>query len=421
MFGVGKGLVIFHPDELRDNPRVPPIVVTGFKLFNEPVGIGPNTPLRTGITETKLLELAHTQNTVLVEFAALDYTSPANNQYAYMLEGLETDWNYVGMRRDARYTNLPPGDYLFRVKGSNNDGVWNERWASLRIIITPPWWKTNWAYAGCVTAILGLLYSIRRFERNRERLKHQAQLEHVEAANLWEVDQLKSRFFANILHEFRTPLTLILGPVEKWNQRVQDEELRKDLGMMHPNARRLLRLINQLLDISKLEAGSMKLQASAGNIVPFAKGIAHSFESVAANKNITLGTESDSDNIELYFDRDKMEKILSNLLSNPFKFTAEGGSVSLSLRGVPRSGTTKQSDNRNEIASPPSADRNDMKGYVEITISDTGLGIDGTNGTICYAGTNDRRGTMRRAMRGWVSVCSTTSQLQRGMHRKNTT
>jgi len=250
---------------------------------------------------------------------------------------------------------------------------------SFTLHIVPPWWRTTWAYAGYGVVVLALYYSFRRFEKNRERLKHQAELEHLEAEKLREVDQLKSRFFANISHEFRTPLTLILGPIEKWKKTSKDEDLQKDLGMMHRNARRLLRLISQLLDISKLEAGSMKLQASPGNIVSFAKGIAYSFQSVAANKRITLRTESDREQIEVYFDRDKMEKILSNLLSNAFKFTAEGGGVSLSLRTPPQGGV-KQSDSTNgQIASSShqmgTLLNGKQAGVVEITISDTGIGI----------------------------------------------
>lgn len=242
-----------------------------------------------------------------------------------------------------------------------NVSLWRD---SFDLHIFPPWWRTDWAYGLYGVLALAVLDGLRRYEIKRTRLKHQRELEQVEAEKLRELDKMKSHFFANISHEFRTPLTLLLGPIEKWREKAQGEDLQKDLGMMQRNARRLLRLINQLLDISKLEAGSMKLRATRGNIVTFAKGIAQSFQSVAANKNIMLRIESASEEIELYFDRDKMEKILSNLLSNAFKFTAEGGEVSLSLRRNPLS---------NQIdSSLKNAPRNDM---LKLIVTDTGIGI----------------------------------------------
>ncbi|MBI3005475.1 MAG: response regulator, partial [Ignavibacteriales bacterium] len=232
--------------------------------------------------------------------------------------------------------DCPPNTDVQLAISISSSGIplWTDRFS---VHVFPPWWRTDWAYA--FYAVIGLvaLYSLRRYEKKKTQLKHQRELERVEAEKLRELDQLKSRFFANISHEFRTPLTLILGPIEKWMEKAFDEDLQKDLGMMQRNARRLLRLINQLLDISKLEAGSMKLQASPGNIVSFARGIAQSFQSVAANKNINLRTESESEEIELYFDRDKVEKILSNLLSNAFKFTAEGGMVMIEIRNCAES------------------------------------------------------------------------------------
>jgi signal transduction histidine kinase/DNA-binding response OmpR family regulator len=209
-----------------------------------------------------------------------------------------------------------------------------------------------------VLAIVGVLYSIRRSEKNRDRHKHQAELEHVEAEKLREVDQMKSRFFANISHEFRTPLTLILGPIRKWRvetsrRDVSTKEMDNDFEMMERNAQRLLRLINQLLDLSKLEGGAMKLRASRGNIVPFVKGLASSFESSADVRRVAVSIHADRDEIEVCFDKDKMEKILTNLLSNAFKFTPEGGDV------------------RVEIRNPQSAIQN----HIEITIADTGIGI----------------------------------------------
>jgi len=203
-------------------------------------------------------------------------------------------------------------------------------------------------------------------------------MEHFQKEHLAEVDRLKSRFFANISHEFRTPLTLILGPIQKWRDKAQEEDLEKDMGMAERNANRLLRLINQLLDLSKLEAGAMKLRATRMNIVPLVKGIAYSFESSAGIRGVDLDVRVDQEEIEVYCDRDMVEKILSNLLSNAFKFTSEGGSVRVSLRGVPPGMTMKQSDFRQEERLLQQTEpRNDMvmSGYAEVSVADTGIGI----------------------------------------------
>ncbi len=267
------------------------------------------------------------------------------------MEGFDKEWTYTdASRRFVNYTNLDPGEYTFRVKGSNNDGVWNEEGTSLRIIITPPWWATLWAYILYGIFAVLLFSTSTRFYLNRQRLKHQLKLEHEHSEKLEEVDRMKSRFFANISHEFRTPLTLILGPSDSIITGSSNEKIKKMAGTIKKSANRLLSLINQLMDLSKLEAGRLKLETSRGNIVTFVKGVAMSFESLAERKDIMLKVKSNNNKIELYFDKEKMEKVFANLLSNTFKFTPEGGKVTISLN---------ETDNNS----------------VEIKIKDTGIGI----------------------------------------------
>ena len=346
MYFGGKGLTRFHPDSIRDNLYVPPIVITQFRLFEKPVPF------------TKEVNLSYRNNFISFDFSALSYLSPENNQYAYRMEGIDSGWVYAGTRRYASYPHLTPGEYVFRVKGSNNDGLWNEEGTSVAITISPPFWNTWWAYATYVLIILILLYGLRRYEMNRQRFKFNYELERVGSAKLKELDTLKSRFFANISHEFRTPLTLILGPIEKWRAKTVGDDLQKDLGMMERNAHRLLRLINQLLDLSKIEAGGMKLQAAREDIVPFIKGITQSFQSSAGRRSIALRMEIGEEKIDEYFDHDKVEKILTNLLSNAFKFTREGGEVKVCVR---RAG-----------GSPSVPAEN---GCIDISVADTGIGI----------------------------------------------
>jgi signal transduction histidine kinase len=228
------------------------------------------------------------------------------------------------------YTNLNPGTYTFRVKGSNNDGVWNPRGRTIRLVILPPWWRTWWAYAAYALAGAALLYGLYHYLITRERLRNELQLERLETDKLQEMDQVKTRFFTNISHEFRTPLTLILGPLEN---RLASEPYphRKEDQRMYRNAQRLLQLINQLLDISKLEAGRVKMQSAEMDLVRHVQAIVFSFTSLAETRQIILGFGADCEKIPVYADRNKLEKIVSNLLSNAFKFTPEGGQINVHL------------------------------------------------------------------------------------------
>ncbi len=321
MFGTVNGFVIFHPDSIKDNPVVPPVYITGFQVLEK----SRNVP-------TKQVELPYDENFLSFEFVALNYDTPEKNQYAYKMEGLDKDWVYSGTRRFASYPDLDPGKYVFRVKGSNNDGVWNEQGASLQLTILPPFWQTWWAYSLYGMLALGFLYSLRQYTVKRERLKHALKLQTLEAEKMHEIDHMKSRFFANISHEFRTPITLILGPLKALYEGTYIGDQKTVFGLMMRNSQRLLRLINQLLDISKLEAGKMQLQVVETDLVVFLRHVASSYESLAADKKIRYFFYPEMPELMVLVDQEKMEKIVHNLLSNAFKFTAEGGEVILYLK-----------------------------------------------------------------------------------------
>ena len=328
LFGTFDGFIMFHPDSIKDDPIPPQVVISNVSLFNEP---DKKLKFNGFISELKELNLSYNENDLRFDYVGLHYGDPSKNRYKYMLEGFDDDWVDAGTQRNATYTNLDAGEYVFRVKACNCDGVWNEEGASLKIIIPPPFWATWWAYTLYVLFGLFVLYSIRRYELNRTYLKNQVKLDEVKLKEREETDRMKSRFFANISHEFRTPLTLILGPSENIITEAPSENATKQAGAIKRNANRLLALINQLLDLSKLEAGKLELKASKGNIVPFIKGITMSFESVAEGKDIPLKVKSSGDEIELYFDKEKMTKIMTNLLSNAFKFTQYGGNITVSI------------------------------------------------------------------------------------------
>jgi len=333
-FGTIDGLVSFHPDSLQDNPYIPPVVITGFSIHNQAVPIQDNfddtlswkIPLACAIHYTNEVELTYQQNDFSLEFAALNFVNPESNLYKYKLEPYETEWIETDAKnRIARYTNLSPGAYTFRVIGSNNDGVWNEEGKSLSIIIHPPWWQTWWAYALYGLLALTALLSIRHYEMKRLKLRQRAK-------HLAEVDTLKTRFFANISHEFRTPLTLILGPLKDMYEGKFTGDRNAVFGVMIRNGQRLLNLINQLLDISKLEAGKMQLQATHIDMVMLLRHIASSYESIAIDKKIKYLFYPEMQELMLYADQEKVKKIVHNLLSNAFKFTPQGGEVIMYLK-----------------------------------------------------------------------------------------
>jgi len=350
-FGGSDGFNVFHPDSIKGNAHIPQIVITDFQLDNITVSIGFDSTigrsiLNKVIEETEEIELLHEDNVISFEFSALDYHTPEENQYAYMMEGFENDWKYTdATRRYATYTNLDPGEYNFRVKGSNNDGYWNEAAASIKIIILPPWWATTWAYLIYALILLSIIYFTWKLQLKRIRLKHDYEMSKFEADKMHEVDEMKSRFFANISHEFRTPLTLIFGPAKDISEKTKEQDTKQSAGLIKRNASRLYGLVNQLLDLSKLEAGKMKLEASDQNIMPLLKGLVLSFTSLAERKKITLMFNTIEEKLNLYLDKDKIEKIVNNLLSNAFKFTPEGGTIDITVEKLINDAEIRITDN----------------------------------------------------------------------------
>jgi signal transduction histidine kinase/DNA-binding response OmpR family regulator len=288
------------------------------------------------------LRLPHDRNFVSFEFAALDFTGSDKLRYRYMLEGLDKEWVDAGSKRMADYPGLRPGRYRFRVIASNSNGVWNTEGASLGVTITPPFWLRWWSFVIEGALLLSILFLIIRLRERNLRIRA-AELEqkveektHQILEQRKEVDEMKSRFYTNISHEFRTPLTLLINPIEDVMKQGQEksEVSKRILSIMHRNARRLQNLINQLLDISRIESGKMELRLNKTNLSEFVRIVASSFYSLSESRQIQYQIDIDNDNEISCFDADKTEKVITNLVSNAFKFSEKGGSVSLQLEFV---------------------------------------------------------------------------------------
>lgn len=358
-FGGIDGLNFFHPDSIKDNAAAPPVYFTELQIFNKPVNAAQeNSPLNKNIAEVRELTLSHRQSVFSFEFVALNYTFPEKNQYAYKLEGFDHDWNYTGSQRRATYTNLDPGTYVLRVKAANNDGVWNEEGASMRLIITPPFWKTWWAKTAYIFFAIALLFILRKILVQRMKIR-----------NRLEMDEMKLRFYANISHEFRTPLTLILGPLNQLNAApgTWEGENRKLLGLMYKNGQRLLKLIDQLMHIYELDAGFTQLKVADGDLVAFCKVLKDAFQYHAERKAIRYSLDAAQPDTKVFFDHDKLEKILLNLLSNAFKYTPEGGSIHVKIEW-----------HAGDLSKVPTHILKKKKGnivFASISVQDSGLGI----------------------------------------------
>ncbi len=356
IFGGLQGFNYFDPSNLTINQHVPEVLLTDLRISNKSILAGEEAPIKTHISMAENIELAYKQNFAL-SFVALNYTIPRQNHYAYKLEGFDKDWNYTGTSNTASYTNLDPGEYLFHVKASNNDGVWSAKDKVIRIVVHPPFWRTTYAYLLYIAFIGGLLLFSRRQGIRRIRKKFLLEQERQEAKRKQELDGLKIKFLTNLSHDFRTPISLIMGPVEQLMAGEKAGSNLDKLGMVKRNARRLLNLVNQLLDFRKLEEHELKLQLTDGELVSFVKDASDSFRDFAERKHIHFEFASSISKLEARFDHDKMERILFNLLSNAFKFTLEGGTV------------------RVEMEQPAQVTDDTSVQWVTIKVIDTGVGI----------------------------------------------
>jgi signal transduction histidine kinase/ligand-binding sensor domain-containing protein/DNA-binding response OmpR family regulator len=362
IFGGANGFNLFNPSDIRPTPEQQAVVLTNFLVFNSPVepgkDIGGHVILQKSILETKSITLRHAENMFTIEFASLNFLNPDKVSYQYRLQGFDKQWITADNNsRKATYTNLDAGDYIFKVRATTPSGEQAVSETTLSIQVMPPFYKSPLAYLLYVLAVFGALYFIRRRGIQKLRTQFAIEEERKEAKRIQELDMMKIKFLTNVSHEFRTPLSLILAPVDKMINHTADKDQKTQAEMIKRNARRLLNLVNQLLDFRKMEVHELKLSPQSGDIIQFIKDASYSFTDLAEKKNIDFLFDTDTERLTTSFDHDKIERIIFNLLSNAFKFTPSGGHVSVWVT----------------VVSEEEAPENKL---LEIKVVDTGIGID---------------------------------------------
>lgn len=369
-----KGVLSFNPAEQRNDPVLPPVYVTSLLVNNKRDTTRNNVLSSTlQLPSDKEIILQANQTNITIQYTALNYISPNQNQYAYKLTGVDAGWVYVNNRREAFYSNLNPGSYTFSVKVSNGNDVWNPEEATLRIIVKPPFWKTWWAYLiyiGILSVVIWRFVSVRWM---RLKLENNIRFKQMEKERLEEMHAERMRLFTNFSHELRTPLTLIINPLDDLLKQMSfSAEVKTSLQMIKKNTGRLLLLVNNLMDIQKYEADKMILQKSCFDFAAFLHEIQQSFDSVAQNRNITLTLHADlPEHYVVNYDREEIEKVFFNLLSNALKFTPEGGMVSIHVSRKNRQACLDLPllpDDQQEVLVE--------NHYLYVEVADTGKGID---------------------------------------------
>ena len=331
-FGGINGITTFYPELLIDNPHTPQPRIGKIMIQNEEVHPFDKTGILTkNILDTKKITLKASQSSLTIEFFVSNYLSGRHNTFAYKLEGLDKNWNQSTENRQVTYTNLHHGKYVFRVKAANNDGKWNEETTDLEIRILPHWWQTWWAILLFILAAGITGWYIHRFMKQRQAMDEQLRAERIEKEKMEEINQMKTRFFINISHEFRTPLTLILSPLQEIIERTTDKWQRSQLSHIQKNTGKLLRLVNQLMDYRRAELGFFELRVCKTNAKKQALEIYNLFEKLAKRKKINYIFEDFAADKDFLIDSNYLELILSNLLSNAFKFTPDEGKIIVRL------------------------------------------------------------------------------------------
>ncbi|MDA3893510.1 MAG: ATP-binding protein [Salinivirgaceae bacterium] len=337
-FGGKNGLTWFNPDSIKPNTHLPTVAITDLKIFNLSI-FDKNSSLkhlRANFIKDRSVVLNYEQNIIGIDFTALNFIPNNKNTYKCKLEGFDTKWQQIGSAHTITYTNMEPGTYFFTVKTINSDGLSNSEAPELKITILPPFWRSNLGYTLIAIMVLALLTFLFLILRTRVILINRIKMRQLEADNLRGLDKSKNSFFTNVTHEFRTPITLILGPIKKIlntdPSKLDINDIKTHLKLVNRNAELLMRLVNQILDFKKADAGKISFRPTYDDVIPFILNAANTFKNLAIDKNIAFNINTNIDELFMEYAPDKLEKIIYNLLSNAFKYTLEMGKVTLTIK-----------------------------------------------------------------------------------------
>ncbi|MBO4316376.1 MAG: response regulator [Prevotella sp.] len=347
-FGTARGFNAFYPYQIKVNRIEPPVFITTLKLYNKTIEVGASQ-LSKALPYVPQVDLTYRDEMFTLSFAALSYCSPEKNQYAYMLEGFDKDWNYVGTRNEATYTNIPSGTYIFRVKATNNDGIWSSHDATLKIVVHPPFWLTLPAKVIYLLLLLAAIWLFTQFRLRKAERRHQEELARLNEKKEAEVRDARLQFFTMIAHEIRTPVSLIIGPLEKINEEWKHSSFRNDLNIIDRNAHRLLELVNQLLDFNKVEQQGMQLRLSLCNIRQLLRAVSDRFAPTLLQRQATLIVNDPPADFTAIVDEEAITKVVSNLMTNATKYTKDCVTLSCTV--------------------------DDDRQHFHITVEDNGVGI----------------------------------------------
>lgn len=319
IYGCAHGTLSFSPDNIIQNTYTPYLALTKFKVSNN------DYPMKTQIDDIREITLNHKENIFSIEFTALDYTNPHGISYTYKLEGFDQDWIRNQNQRIANYTNIPPGEYIFKVKSTNSNGTWVDNERNLRITITPSFWQTKWAYFMYIISFITLLYIILRIIFIFYRMKDKVLLEQ-------EQTEMKTRFFTDISHEIRTPLTMIVSPIENiLDNKNTNSEIRSQLQLVLRNTNRMLNMVNQILDFRKIQ--KKKLQIREVAIGEYIENLCDTSFKLAENSKICIKVNNNIGADKIWADPDSIEKLIFNLVSNSIKHIISNGIIEINIFG----------------------------------------------------------------------------------------
>lgn len=317
-----NGFNTFYPHQLKLNTQKPNVVLTSLEIFNQKIDTQKDGTLPEAIDHLKEIHLSYKDNVITLNYAALSYCTPQKNQYAYMLEGFDKGWNYVGSQHSTTYTNLPAGTYTFRVKASNNDNIWNEEGTSIRIIVHPPFYLSLPFKIGYVLLFLLALGLLLRYVIRRSEKKHAKAIDELNSKKEIEIHEAKINFFTMIAHEIRTPVSLIIGPLEKIMQSTHiPTNERQELEIIDRNSQRLLYLVNQLLDFRKVEQKEMRMKFSSQSIKELMQAVCERFSPTLQQNGVSFSVTYPDEHFHADVDKEALTKVLSNLLTNANKYT----------------------------------------------------------------------------------------------------